>query len=70
MPGGPLLRRGTGPTTGLIVSADGYIITSAFNFANNPSTIRVSLPGVKERKVARVVATDRTDKIAWATVNC
>src|SRR5579884_236805 len=29
-----LIRRGTGPTTGLIVSADGYIISSAFNFAS------------------------------------
>lgn len=58
--GGPMIRRGTGPTTGLIVSEDGYVITSAFNFANNPSTIRVALPGLKERRVARVVAHDET----------
>jgi S1-C subfamily serine protease len=59
-PVGGLLRRGIGPTTGLIVSGDGYVISSAFNFANKPSTIRVVLPGLKERKVARVVATDAT----------
>src|SRR2546423_586845 len=53
-----LLRRGSGPTTGLIVSPDGYVISSAFNFANKPSTIRVAIPGLKERKVARVVGTD------------
>jgi S1-C subfamily serine protease len=60
--GGPrgLIRRGTGPTSGLIVSADGFIISSAFNFANKPATIRVQLPGTKDRKVARVVATDTT----------
>jgi len=59
-PAGPMIRRGTGPTTGVIVSADGYVITSAFNFANNPATIRVALPGLKERRVARVVANDET----------
>jgi S1-C subfamily serine protease len=55
-----VLRRGIGPTTGVIVSADGYVISSAFNFANKPSTIRVAIPGMKERKVARVVGTDAT----------
>jgi S1-C subfamily serine protease/poly(3-hydroxybutyrate) depolymerase len=54
------LRRGTGPTTGLIVRPDGYVISSAFNFANKPSSILVAVPGIKERKVARVVATDQT----------
>ncbi len=58
--GGPGIRRGVGPTTGLVVSADGYIISSAFNFANKPAQIRVTIPGLKERKVARVVATDQT----------
>jgi S1-C subfamily serine protease len=55
-----VIRRGTGPTTGLIVSADGYVISSSFNFANKPSTIRVAIPGLKERRVAKVVATDQT----------
>jgi S1-C subfamily serine protease len=59
-PRGGMIRRGVGPTTGLIVSADGYVVSSAFNFANQPSTIRVAIPGMKERKVARVVATDQT----------
>jgi len=57
---GPGVRRGIGPTTGLGVRADGYIISSAFNFANKPAQIRVTVPGLKERKVARVVATDQT----------
>ena len=49
-----------GPTTGLVVAADGYVITSAFNFANKPSAVFVSVPGHKERYVAKVVATDTT----------
>ncbi|HJS09332.1 MAG TPA: S1C family serine protease, partial [Pirellulales bacterium] len=32
---------GTGPTTGLVVSSDGYIISSAFNFAQKPAQILV-----------------------------
>src|SRR5262249_36115265 len=58
--GGPQLRRGTGPTTGLVVGADGYIITSSFNFANRPSAIFVGVPGRPDRLVAKVVATDQT----------
>ncbi len=55
-----LIRRGQGPTTGLIVHPDGYVISSAYNFADKPSTIRVAVPGIKERRVARVVGTDQT----------
>jgi S1-C subfamily serine protease/predicted esterase len=58
-PLGATMRKGTGPTTGLIVSPDGYIITSAFNFANKPSAIFVSIPG-RKREVAKVIATDHT----------
>ncbi|MCE5267816.1 MAG: PDZ domain-containing protein [Planctomycetaceae bacterium] len=48
---------GTGPTTGLIVDSDGYIISSAFNFIGKPASIVVRLPG-GTRKAARLVATD------------
>ena len=34
-----------GPTTGLILTADGYIVSSAFNFAQQPASILVRLPG-------------------------
>src|SRR5262245_18053531 len=54
------VRRGSGPTTGVIVSEDGYVISSSFNFANKPATIRVSIPGTKDRRVARVVGHDET----------
>jgi S1-C subfamily serine protease len=59
-PRGQQIRKGVGPTTGLIVSDDGYIISSAFNFANKPSAIFVAVPGRKERYAARIVANDQT----------
>jgi serine protease Do len=58
-PGGPVIK-GVGPTTGLIVSPDGYVITSAFNFANKPTAVFVTIPGRKERLVAKTIATDQT----------
>jgi S1-C subfamily serine protease len=56
----PGIRLGTGPTTGLIVHEDGYVISSAFNFANKPQSILVAVPGQKERYVAEIVANDQT----------
>jgi serine protease Do len=38
-----------GPTTGLIVSRDGYIVSSAFNFAQRPASILVRLSGGEQR---------------------
>ncbi len=58
-PGSRMLR-GTGPTTGVIVAPDGYIVSSAFNFANKPTAVFVTIPGRKERLVAKTVATDHT----------
>jgi serine protease Do len=50
---------GTGPTTGLVVDAEGYIVSSAFNFAQKPDSILVTLPSGK-RQAAQLVATDRS----------
>ena len=58
-PKGPVFRKALGPTTGVIVSADGYIISSAFNFLNNPTDILVSVPGHADPYVAKKIATDR-----------
>src|ERR1051326_7391857 len=58
-PGGGMLK-GVGPTTGVIVSPDGYVISSAFNYANKPTAVFVTIPGQKERKVAKTIATDQT----------
>jgi S1-C subfamily serine protease/predicted esterase len=66
---GQQVRKGTGPTTGLIVSPDGYIVSSAFNFANKPSAIFVAIPGHKERLVAKAVATDQTRMVTLLKVD-
>ena len=46
-----------GPTTGLIVSPDGYIVSSAMGFAQRPASILVRLAG-GEQLPARIVARD------------
>ena len=48
---------GTGPTTGWIVDPGGYIVSSAFNFVNKPTSILVP-PGRRRAKPAKLVATD------------
>ncbi len=50
---------GTGPTTGLVVGEDGFIVSSAFNFRHRPASILVRLPD-GTRKPARLVATDHS----------
>ncbi len=51
------LLTSTGPTTGVVVREDGYIITSSFNFISKPASIIVTLPN-QERFAATVVAQD------------
>lgn len=59
---------GTGPTTGLVVSPDGYIISSAFNFAQRPTSILIGLPD-GTRTPARLVATDFNRMLALLKVD-
>src|SRR5580692_2495872 len=47
----------TAATTGVVVSEDGWIVSSAFNFISKPSSVLVQLD--KARYSARLVATDR-----------
>lgn len=50
---------GTGPTTGLCVSADGLIVSSAINFVDRPTSILATLPDGK-RVPAKIVARDQS----------
>ncbi len=52
-----------GPTTGIIYSADGHIITSSFNFVRDPVLISVVLPDDR-RFAAELIARDQVRKIA------
>jgi S1-C subfamily serine protease len=68
--GGPRgVRKGIGPTSGVVVSPDGFIVSSAFNFANKPASIIVAIPGQKETKVAKVIATDQTRMLTLLKVD-
>ena len=62
------MRKGVGPTTGVVVSPDGYVISSAFNFANNPTDIFITIPG-KTRLVAKKIATDTTRMLTLLKVD-
>ncbi|MBM3998870.1 MAG: PDZ domain-containing protein [Planctomycetes bacterium] len=53
---------GEGPTTGLVVHEDGFIVSSAFNFIRQPSSILVYLPD-GTRAAARVVARDESRRL-------
>src|SRR5262245_21088903 len=58
----------TGPTTGLVVAADGYVISSAFNFVQQPSSILVTLPS-GNRAAAQIVARDHSRMLVLLKVN-
>ena len=46
-----------GPTTGLVISPDGYIVSSSFNFSGQPASILVTFASGKQAP-AELVATD------------
>ena len=62
------VRFGTGPTTGLVVDPEGYIVSSAFNFSNKPASILVRLPD-GTRKSAKLVATDHVRMIVLLKID-
>ena len=59
---------GTGPTTGLVVDPEGYIISSRFNFMNNTASILVRLPD-GSRKPAKLVATDHNRMVVLLKID-
>jgi len=59
---------GVGPTTGLVLGADGAIVSSAFNFVHRPASIVVRLAD-GTRKVARLVATDHNRMIVLLKID-
>jgi len=48
-----------GPTTGLVISPDGYIVSSAYNFAQQPTSILARLPSGLQLPL-QLVARDRS----------
>jgi serine protease Do len=58
----------TGPTTGLVVSPDGFVISSAFNFASRPASILVTLADGR-RLAATQIATDKVKMLTLLKVD-
>lgn len=61
-------RQADGPTTGLIWSSDGYILTSSFNFVRDPVVITTTLADGR-RFVARLIARDRPARLALLKID-
>ena len=57
-----------GPTTGLVISPDGYILSSAFNFAQQPASILVTFSNGKQAP-AELVATDHSRMLVLLKTN-
>jgi serine protease Do len=57
-----------GPTTGLVISADGYIVTSTFNFTQQPASILVDFASGKQMP-AELVATDESRMLVLLKVH-
>jgi serine protease Do len=66
--GSSISQPGDGPTTGVIISTDGHIITSTFNFLRKPPIITVILPD-GSRKVAKLAGRDETCKLCVLKVD-
>jgi serine protease Do len=59
---GGIRKPGDGPTTGLIISEDGYVITSSFNFIRQQPIITVVMHD-GARHVAKLLGRDETRKL-------
>ncbi|MFQ5843373.1 MAG: S1C family serine protease [Planctomycetota bacterium] len=60
----PGFKKAEGPTSGVIVSADGYVVTSGWNFESKPSSVFVTLPGRDQTFPARLLGIDRAAGLA------
>ncbi|MDA0282907.1 MAG: PDZ domain-containing protein [Planctomycetota bacterium] len=58
----------TAPTSGVIVSEDGFIVSSAFNFLSKPASVLITLPDGR-RFPAKTVATDRLHMLTLLKVD-
>lgn len=60
--------RGTGPTTGLVVASDGWIVSSSYNLAGSPAGILATLADGR-RLPALVIAEDRSRRLTLLKVD-
>lgn len=65
---GGIRKQGEGNTTGVMISPDGYILTSTFNFIQQPPVISV-IPSDGKRRFAKLIGRDDTRKICLLKIN-
>ena len=65
---GGIRQQGEGNTTGVMISPDGYIITSTFNFIQRPPVITV-ITSDGQRHVAQLLGRDDTRKICLLKID-
>lgn len=65
---GGIRKQGEGNTTGIVISSDGFILTSTFNFIQRPPVISVILSS-GERHFAKLVGRDDTRKICLLKID-
>jgi serine protease Do len=65
---GGIRRQGEGNTTGVLLSPDGWIITSTFNFIESPPVITV-ITSDGQRHVAKLRGRDDTRKVCLLKIN-
>lgn len=59
---GGIRKQGEGNTTGVLISKEGHIVTSSFNFITSPPVITV-ITSDGERRVAKLLGRDETRKL-------
>ena len=65
---GGIRKQGEGNTTGVVISPDGYILTSTFNFIREASVVTVKTSQGDER-VAQILGRDDTRKICLLKID-
>ena len=65
---GGIRKQGEGNTTGILVSKDGYILTSTFNFIQQPPVITV-ITSDGRRRLAKVMGRDDTRKLCLLKID-
>ena len=65
---GGIKSQGEGNTTGVVISSDGYIVTSTFNFIQKPPVITV-VTSDGQRHTARLMGQDKIRKICLLKVD-
>ncbi len=61
-------RTGTGPTSGVVLSPDGYVISSAFALASKPAAVLVTLPDGSKHD-AKIFGTDFSRQLSLLKID-